>query len=400
MRAWILDNGLLDHTGHHYNNSAGLRDECLRRGIPTRCLVHRHAQPLVVRALGAQAVFDFGPYDLASMDPLAGPLENLILQGRSFAEGMLTVKTELAADDLMLVPTTLQKEVYGCALGLAQLAPELRPRLVLNFVVENFFAPGTRTLGPMASLYRFATRQLGRVLPAERMLLTANGTELARWLTEVLALPVSALPIPKAYLPDAPSHAADGSPTLVAILGHSRAEKGFHLVPELVARHPQLRFLIQVSPAGAESLWKNGAGALQSARNAELVQGTLEPDAYHALLSRADVVLMPYDPALMSLRSSGVFSEAVAAGKVTVVPAGTWMAGHLAEGRGAGVTFDEFSAPGISAALDEAVARLPQLSAGALASAPAWRAPQSTAAYLDRVLERFGLGAAAVGHPA
>ena len=27
MRAWILDNGLLDHTGHHYNNSAGLRDE-------------------------------------------------------------------------------------------------------------------------------------------------------------------------------------------------------------------------------------------------------------------------------------------------------------------------------------------------------------------------------------
>jgi glycosyltransferase involved in cell wall biosynthesis len=386
----------LDHTGHHFNNSVGLRDECARRGLQTRVLVHREAQPAVIRTLGAQPVFDYGPYDLASTDPLSGPIENLILQGRSFAEGLATVQTELGPEDLVLVPSTLQNEVYGCALGLAQLPPERRPRLVLNFIVENFFAPGTRDLSLVASLYRFAARQLGRVIAAERMLLTANGGELAEWLTRVLALPVAQSPIPKVYLPEAPGHSPEEGPPRVAILGHSRAEKGFNLVPELVARHPHLRFLIQVAPAGAESLWKDAGASVKSASNVELVHGALEPAAYHALMSRADVVLLPYDPALMSLRSSGVFAEAVAAGKVTVVPAGTWMAGHLAEGRGAGVAFDAFNADAISAALGEAVTRLAELSSRARASSPAWRAQQTTSAYLIRVLESFRLPATPV----
>ncbi|MEO8132726.1 MAG: hypothetical protein ABI831_01925 [Betaproteobacteria bacterium] len=390
MRAWILDNGLLDHTGHHYGNTSGLRDECVRRGIETHVFVHRQAHPALVQLLDANPVFDFGPYDRASTDPLAGPLEDLILQGRSFAEGLAGAGNEFGPDDLLLVPSALQNEVYGCALAFAQIPPERRPRLVLNFIVENFFALGTRRLGLIATLYRFAALQLGRVVPAERLLLAANGRELSALFTQVLGHPVADLPMMHAYLPDTPRDSPESGTPCVAILGHSRAEKGFNLVPELVARNPHLRFLVQVAPAGSEALWKEAGAGVKSASNVELVHGALDPLAYHALISRADVVLLPYDPALMSLRSSGVFSEAVAAGKTTVVPAGTWMAGHLAEGRGAGIVFDAFNGQAISAALAHAVAGFPELLARARACAPAWRAQQSTSAYLDRVLERFG----------
>src|SRR6185369_4162037 len=103
MRAWVVENGLLDHTGHHFNNSLALREACARRDIETSFLVHRHAERPVVDALAAAPVFDYGPYDSASDDALAGPIENLIIQGQSFARS-LVMETSIAADDLVLVP--------------------------------------------------------------------------------------------------------------------------------------------------------------------------------------------------------------------------------------------------------------------------------------------------------
>ena len=392
MRIWVIENGLLDHTGHHFNNSVGLRDECARRGIQTHFLVHRSADPRVIRMFDARPLFDFGPYDLASNDPLAGPLENLILQGRAFGQSLASIGDELRADDLVLAPSTLQNELYGFALALARMTPEQRPRLALTLIVENFFAPGTRGLGLGAALYRFAARQLTQVTPVERLLLGANGPAMASAYAQVLGLPVSEFPIPKLYPVQTARTPSDGSPPVVAILGHSRAEKGFLLVPELVERNRALRFLIQVSPKDADLMWKEARPSMHSAPNVELVQGALDPDAYHALMARADIVLLPYDPALMPMRSSGVFAEAVGAGRVTVVPAGTWMSSHLDAGRGAGIAFSECNANAISVALREAAARLPELSPRAAESAMAWRAQQSTGAYLTRVLEKFGLG--------
>jgi glycosyltransferase involved in cell wall biosynthesis len=211
---------------------------------------------------------------------------------------------------------------------------------------------------------------------------------------QVLGLPVSDFPMPKFYPPAFPGARADGRPPVVAILGHSRAEKGFHLIPELVERNRQLKFVIQISPEGADMMWKEARPAVHAAPNVELVHGALEPESYYALMTRCDIVLLPYDPMLVPLRSSGVFAEAVGAGRATVVPAGTWMAGHLEAGRAAGVVFGEFNPGAISVALRDAAARLPELSPRARECAPAWRAQQSTSAYLNRVMDRFGLTAA------
>ncbi|MEP6701749.1 MAG: glycosyltransferase [Betaproteobacteria bacterium] len=393
MRAWILENGLLDQVGHHFNNSIGLRDECASRNIDARFVVNRNADPEVVQALEAQPLFDYTPYDLASTDALAGPIESLIIQGNAFGQTFASALADVRADDMVLVPTALQNELYGCALGLTRIPVERRPRLVLTFVMENFFALGTRRLGPLAPLYRFAARQLARVLPPERVLLGANSDEMAENVAAVIAQPVATFPIPKMYPPQSPSRGRDGDPVRVAILGHSRAEKGFLLVPALVLRCPELNFIVQVSPAEAHTYWNEAADDVRAAPNVELVEGTLATSAYHALMSRADIVLLPYDAALFPFRSSGVFSEAVAAGKVTVAPTGTWMAGHQAAGRAAGVTFEAFDVNSIAAALRQAVGRLSELSERAQVCAPAWRAERSTGAYMDLVLGHFGLRA-------
>lgn len=395
MRLWVMENGLIDETGHHFNNSLGLRQACLQRGIETRFLVHRNAPPAVTEALQARAIFRHTPYEEVSKDPLAGAIESFFIQANAFAEGFdAAVANGLGPDGLVFVPTTMQHELHGCALAFSRLAPERRPRLILNFMIENFLVPGTLNLGWHARLYRFAIRGLARVIPAKDLLLTANGRRMAGFLGTVLAQPVAEYPMPKHY----PSGAADMAgpvspqqPARVAILGHSLPAKGFNLVPALVAANPQWRWLVQVAPAGQDVLWQDAREAMYAAPNVEIASGSLDPAAYYALLSRADVVLLPYDATQLPLRSSGIFSEAVAAGKVVVVPQGSWMADHLAAGNGSGTVFANQTAASISNALGQACERLQELKAHALAAAPLWRSWQCIDAYLDRALDALAI---------
>jgi hypothetical protein len=385
-----MENGLADEIGHHFNNSVGIRQAFTQNGLDTRFFVHRDAKRVVLEALQARAVFRFKPYQFASQIPLAGPIGSLFIKGKAFAKGFDTAVAEgLEPQDLVFVPTATQQEIYGCAIGISRLPPERRPRLILNFIIENFLVAGKLEINWHAYLYRFAIRHLGRVTRSERVLLTTNGKRMAEWLGKVLARPVMEYPMPKHYPPgamDVSVPAASKGPPCVAILGHSLPKKGFHLVPELVARNPQLQWLVQVSPAGQDKLWHKARAAMHAAQNVQLVIGSLDPAAYYELISRADLILMPYDAAQLPLRSSGIFSEAVAASKVVVVPQGTWMSDQLAAGHGSGAVFDSQTPESISDALHQALARLPELSLYARTLAPAWRSQQSIFAYVDRAL--------------
>lgn len=58
----------------------------------------------------------------------------------------------------------------------------------------------------------------------------------------------------------------------------------------------------------------------------ELPEGPLGSKEYAALFNKADILLIPYDAEAYASRSSGVFAEALAAGRPTLVTRGSWMA--------------------------------------------------------------------------
>src|SRR5262249_19815557 len=64
------------------------------------------------------------------------------------------------------------------------------------------------------------------------------------------------------------------------------------------------------------------------------VHGPLEPDEYYGIISRADIVLLPYDRDHYHAGSSGTLAEAIAAGKPVVAPADTWLAQQMPPGGG------------------------------------------------------------------
>lgn len=176
-------------------------------------------------------------------------------------------------------------------------------------------------------------------------------------------------------------------------LGEGRLEKGFQHLPDIIASFavndptaPQ--FVIQISgDSGSQS--KGISEALKRLESmpedqVSLVQGEVSADDYYRLLAAADIVLIPYDGDTYRYRSSGIFTEAKAAGKVVIVPSGTWMAEHMSADQGT-----VFETPDeIGQALRLAVDRLEHLTREAMKARTAWRERHNPKALIKCLLER------------
>jgi glycosyltransferase involved in cell wall biosynthesis len=125
-------------------------------------------------------------------------------------------------------------------------------------------------------------------------------------------------------------------PLIVGYLGDARPEKGYQFLPGvaemLMHSHlsngkARLRLQSNFHLAGGET------PAMPEARRAlerfgpavELLYDPLDQDGYYRQLAEMDIIVLPYLSERYRRRSSGIFVQAAAAGKVIVVPRGTTM---------------------------------------------------------------------------
>jgi glycosyltransferase involved in cell wall biosynthesis len=97
-----------------------------------------------------------------------------------------------------------------------------------------------------------------------------------------------------------------------------------------------------------------------AARNVRLIDEVLSRSEYNRLLGGADVVLLPYSRGVYYARTSGPFTEALAAGKPVIATDDTWMSDQL-EHFGAGVTVADNDADDLVRAILEVQGRFEEL---------------------------------------
>lgn len=396
MRLLLLENGLTTRVNHHTTSAFGHQAEAKRRGIDCIVYANRHASAETVAALGARATFPDSPYDRASRDPLCGTLEDALFFGRRFADACRIIDNDgVSADDILLVPTARPASMLGLGRWLATVAPERKPRLVLNLHNDDFLNRVSRQPNENALVYRYAARRMCASIPAERLLMTATNAKLATLASKILPVPVLAFPAPQFYDDDtAEDAAAQGDGRIrVSVLGGLRIDKGALKLADILRQstslEPNLSFFVQTSPGFVSAVWarvRRELASLHASVDLETSEQSLSASDYPRRLHHSDIVLCPYDPSYFVARISGVFSDAVAHGRPCVVPDGSWMADQLREGRAAGVTFVEFTADSIAAALARAAGQLTSLRQHAAALAPTWRREQCIGAYIDRML--------------
>src|SRR5262249_34869955 len=171
-------------------------------------------------------------------------------------------------------------------------------------------------------------------------------------------------------------------------LGHASMLKGFHLLADAVrlvlAGDNAPHFVIQSygEPRLCEPLQDALAGVPSD--KLTLIKGTVDAADYRRLLDSADMVLLPYAKEFYGWASSGIFSEAMSLGKVTIVTEGTWPAQQLEKFRGGGVAFKTLDAASVAAAVRTAMHTLPELKEHAARAASSWRVHHSAANYTDK----------------
>jgi len=189
---------------------------------------------------------------------------------------------------------------------------------------------------------------------------------------------------------------SDGVLNLV-YLGDARAEKGYQHLPEVVeALWPdylstgKARFFIQsnytVNGAEGEILKAKLRLSQYPEQRVKLIDQAMTPEAYYQLLVSADLVILPYNPVNYQ-RTSGVLTEALAAGKPVVVPANSWLAEQVNTKR-AGIYQDPKDLP--KTVLD-ALQNLNQLAIAAQEFAPQWKQHQSPDRFIEAIAQPLSI---------
>jgi len=187
---------------------------------------------------------------------------------------------------------------------------------------------GNALVGPRRFAYWLLVRLLGWLTGPRVVLLTDNAhiiPELSRWFGQ----PVKPAPIP--HSTDPHQHV---SPDWVQSMGASRLVCWWPGSPRPEKGGEIIRALARDTSPGAQGLClvaSRDLGLEQTAGGCRVVavDDSLPRDDYFALLSGVDVVLLPYTPGFYRNTTSGIFVEAIVAGKVALTSAGTWSANEL-----------------------------------------------------------------------
>ncbi len=146
------------------------------------------------------------------------------------------------------------------------------------------------------------------------------------------------LPVPVPWDIEDQDEKSVKKPLTIAYVGDVRDEKGYQFYPQLVdhlwddyIKTGDVKFKLQSNFADNLDVSRESAVAQSILKGydkkyVEHVQGPLSSDGYKDLIENSDIILLTYYPPHYMARSSGIFIEAMKAGKPVIMPAKTWMA--------------------------------------------------------------------------
>jgi len=409
--------------GHHYEYDLALFRAAADAGVRVVVGAHASVQPLDLLGDNVRAWFQRAWYEshevplapAAAAKPVLGWLPSSIRAplarwtrrvvgrrqdppvrtetGSGFGDEVLAlIRAErLDANDHVLIHTFSIPELDS----LIELARSRQKLPLIHIIFRRDAEEPSVAGGPEGGIRGSLTRLAASPSAVATLRLYADTQDLAQqYAALVPGLKIAVIPIPHC-LPaaDAPDLARKDGPLRIIYLGDAREEKGFHLLPDLVDAladkffsEARARFVIQgyISVAGDNPMLSAARQRLAAypPAHVELVTQQLGVAAFHDLVRTADIVLLPYDCRAYARRSSGILIQALAAGRVVIVPARTWLARQATPE--ASVMYD--GERDLVRAVAEAIERWPSMRKAAQQKSASFRTQHTPERYIARLL--------------
>jgi len=388
-RLFIVDQTLKDFQGHHFEYDAAIAEAAEAAKLEPVILANKKYEKVGAEAAEVVPWFRTSWYESSADAKHAHTFWNETLD--FFKQRAVT------PDDIVLIHTVSFAEFVEIVDYYEGLLWQDVARLPTVYVILR--RDPDECAQPVLEALKVKLRRLYEVPDlSSRLRLCTDTDQLRDGWSDALGQPVLTLPIPFRHsLVDRLERKREpGAPVQVVYLGDARNEKGYQHFPGMV----QALWKDFIQPGRVEvTLQSNynmpgGEGGIPQARlrlqryphGVTLITDTMEPEAYYALLAKADIVVLPYDPQAYVRRSSGVLNEAIAAGKVTVVPEGTWLASQVDPARAV-----VYRHPGgLADAVIAAVEKFPELARGAAAHQPGYRNQQNPQRFVQALVQNRG----------
>ncbi|MGD0634963.1 MAG: glycosyltransferase [Beijerinckiaceae bacterium] len=386
------------YTGHCYGYFAPIEAELKQRGIEVHLAGNRRQAPDFHRETEALEAFTFcndernvgQPRRLFGLFCGANPDVIRAAHETALVNDLLELHQRFAFrhDDLIIINTLGHWALRGIPLFAARLDPRELPR----FSVISLFSSE-----PKPGVFNESRRHYGEAFQAicdsparDRIRVFSDADTLIEEYSRLSPLPVSLAPFPQDH--GRPAANASGGPLIVSYVGEARDHKGFHLLPFLVGHvgckysAAQVCFHIQTYISDPrQRFYKRSMSALRKAENVTLIPGILSDLEYSELLSRSNVILLPYKTTFYHRQTSAVYNSAASMGIPVVVSRGTWMSRKVQQ-LGGGALCNPDDAHSLGEAVIDVCARYNEYAKAASDAGSRWRAFNNTKSFI-RVMD-------------
>lgn len=402
MHLIIADHTLRNYQGHSFEYCKSIREFALSLGWKVSVLGIADISTEAKESLQAEPFFKHGffhHFPLPQVCKVFPETTQKHLWGRwNFMQHNASLENDLCKlipicnhdeKTLILFPTFGFNDLLGITKFTERLDGQSRVQVAL---VKHFTSRPDLSKDILPhSLYKKCFDYLKKSHAKNRMHFFADSNDLIDEYRYYFEEPMKIVPIPHTSELEVSSVSND-KPLVIGYMGDARTNKGFHYLPEAleVARrkmnktrfHCEIQANIRNHP---EWQVRQAVRLLQKMPNTKLYHEALSSNEYADLMKRIDIFVLPYTLEHYHSQTSGVFSEARALGKVTVVSRGTWMARELQK-QGGGLLAIPEDSKNLGDAIAKSVEDYHQLRNRALECAKTWANYHNCKSFINELI--------------
>ena len=359
-RVFVLDPSLDGEMSHHYYAATAYRAELEPLGLPWKFVCHSAAPPAVT-ALPAQPIFQAGAYYSGGQQTRAAEFQATALCNAVFFDQLCQMKAlPFAPGDFVFFPVITSNLILGTMQWIATFEAEESPTFGMCLMTQMDW----HTSGRVSEVGRTFYEQAFACLDEEqraRIQFTCETEALADEYTALCGTRPSVMPIPTLqHLASEASRSTSPEAPTLTFMGYAKPEKGFDRLPEIIrnlqSQRPELRFVVQLMGHDEALIGSVRRALTELGDGIEMIEGAIAPNRMVEVMSRTDLMLLPYDAATYRSRGSAIFTECKLIGVPMLVPRGSAV-GEEAVRKGFGHAFEAWEASAIAdaalVALDE-----------------------------------------------
>jgi hypothetical protein len=173
-------------------------------------------------------------------------------------------------------------------------------------------------------IFKFLNGVIKQIIKPGRFHLLTDSDVLAKSLSAFFKQPVKVVPVPHIDIFSRESYSKSSPEIICWWPGSPTTSKGWDIIRRIAKLRAEEACIFCLVAAASSNIH-----AIPGGIEVQLIDDFLPREVYCEWMQRSDMILLPYDPDSYAQRTSGIFVECIAAGKIPIVTEDTWMAKEL-----------------------------------------------------------------------